>query len=466
LFSATGLAQYQADGLQLFLEVGARSPEAAQTLSSVIGKMPDFPKDVTKALQRLEDIDARSYPLTIRMYTPGGWTVQVSKTPPYFLAVIDARGEIPVKEWIAERTLPGIMPLDLRQRRLHDGTRRYLIGNDWDKARRELKKLRGDELPDPSPAQTGLLARVSRSRVYGFLDLRRLATEPQLRKLRAAGGRDGVMVALGADKVRGAWNLDIHWSTRPGQGMVGAFLPSRSEPCGLEDLLPWKPGLALQANPGSSFARRLARMNIARMVPANEGRAVLETLLDVWEGPIGFYQPEPHRNYRPARIAPPTLQLSPEYIFLIGVDPDSGDGILETLAEALGPGARRSPTGTFAFGTRRRSMLLGHRRGVLVLCNTESPETSAQYVEHVFAAIQGNRKPKWHMDYELKGMVQMWLSPGASRYLAKRSGKHRPATLSLGGNWLSSILGTQGVGNGLGLSLFPDKYSLRLRVRF
>ena len=270
------------------------------------------------------------------------------------------------------------------------------------------------------------------------------------------------MFALGAEQSRGVWNVDIHWSARPGNGMVGQFLPRQTQACGLDGFLPWRPALALQANPGQGFGQKLARMNLTRMVPA-KARDLVDRLFDVWEGPIGFFQPEPDLSYRAPTIAPPTLQLSSEYVVLLRVDRDRGDSLVEALVEMLGGVAQRTDAGTFALDLKCRSTHIGHRRGIVAVCSTDNPETSARHLEHIFAAAEGSRQATWHMDRELKGIVQLWMSSATSRRLGKIARRHGQS--SPGGDWIHRFLAVP-TGSGLGVSLLPSKDSLRLRLRF
>jgi hypothetical protein len=145
------------------------------------------------------------------------------------------------------------------------------------------------------------------------------------------------------------------------------------------------------------------------------------------------------------------------------VDRARGDRVVEALVETLGGMAERTDTGTFAIDLELRSTHFGHRRGIVAVCSTEDPETTAGYLEHVLQAAEGRRRATWHMDRELQGIVQLWMSPAASRRLAKTARQHGPS--SPGKDWITRFL-TVSTDSGLGVSLLPGPDNLRLRLRF
>ena len=171
---AAGLAQRQ-EGLQLFIEAGVRTQDAAGALTRVLAKLPDAPRELADALEHFDQIESDNYPLVFRMYTPGGWSVEESVEPPYFLMVLDSADELPIESWLTSFGVPerGAKSLIHEEISRRHGGRRYLLGNRNEEVRQELRRLRKDSLPSPSRAQQGLLGEVSQSAAYAFVDLNR-----------------------------------------------------------------------------------------------------------------------------------------------------------------------------------------------------------------------------------------------------------------------------------------------------
>ena len=66
--------------------------------------------------------------------------------------------------------------------------------------------------------------------------------------------------------------------------------------------------------------------------------------------------------------------------------------------------AERTDAGTFALDLEYRSTHFGHRRGIVAVCSTEDPKTTAGYLEHVLQAAEKLQEiPKGkQFDYHLK----------------------------------------------------------------
>ncbi len=205
LFPTAGSAQRRDQGLQLCIEAGVRTPKAAHGLSKVLENMPNVPTELTTAMKHLDQLETASYPVTFRIYTPGGWSYRDSPEPPYFLVVLDSANDLPIEQWLKSYGLPegGSGSLVYRERERRDGGRRYLLGDRHKEVRNELRRLPGDDLPQPSRAQHRLLGKVSGNAAYACIDHSRDIPQPNLQALRGAGGTGGPMFAFGAQPYRG-----------------------------------------------------------------------------------------------------------------------------------------------------------------------------------------------------------------------------------------------------------------------
>ena len=56
-FPAAGLAQRQ-EGLQLFIEAGVRTQDAAGALTRVLAKLPNAPRELADALEHFDQIES------------------------------------------------------------------------------------------------------------------------------------------------------------------------------------------------------------------------------------------------------------------------------------------------------------------------------------------------------------------------------------------------------------------------
>ncbi len=423
-----------------------------------------LPADVVGELAAL---DEDLLPLTMRVYLPRSATRR--RAGDSFLCAIDTAGDLPIERWMGPAAMPGgAAGAALRVVELPRNRRRYLFG---DELPRVWKLLRDGDLPEAPRTHRYLLRKVADQPMHLVLDLAGFVGPDEVRQLRALGGPRGGLVAFGLSRTKGRCNLDVHWGGHAGSGMVGALLPKKPEGAGdLHRLLPFRPGLAVRANLGDSFALMLRRIPAIKQMRPQDARDLVVALLDGWRGEVGVFQPDPGPRYSPPGFAPPAIQLSPEVVLLMRVDPERGESMVEAIARTLG---KRwdvdEESGTVRFDHQHNSVHLGHRNGVLAICRTAEPETTAARIKHILSAAAGDtaKRSDWRVDRELEAPLQAWVSPTVARRLAEQlgdasdGGAHRSPAYRLGRD-----LARKAIATGYGVSITWDTESTRLRFRF
>ncbi|MFQ5505861.1 MAG: hypothetical protein ACE5F1_13855 [Planctomycetota bacterium] len=481
LFTVTpGLAQgtepAQRPGLKLFLKAGVESPphETVRPILELVSRATETAaRGLLEPLRsELRRVPREAFPMSIRLYVPARWSRGRNQDPPYFLAVLDAAGELPVRDWFQTLAKPGgpaVEPMFLRELEARDGPR-YLFGKGLERMRSEVARVERGELPRVNTVQQKFLRRVSGSQIHCFIDASAVAPDFRLQKLHAAGGPRGTLFGLGIDRKDGLTSCDFHWGASPGQGLLGMMLPPSAERSRLHELLPWKPGIVLEGRLGKDLPRKLRRFELSARLSDPSLRGLASEFLEAWTGDLGAFQPVPDPDHEDRDFMPLAMQVSRDFVFMVRVDPERGDGLVEKLAGVLPDEAARGPEGTFRIDKRRHSVHFGHRGGLIAVTVTPSPETSASYLEEILNAAEGGERKKrsWRLDRELEGAVQLWVSPEAGRKLADLM-KKQGASPGMGvtpAYLMGRAFGQAAMSRGYGLSLGWNAGGVRVRFRF
>lgn len=471
--------------LQLMFQAGMRGAQdkTVKELLEAGPRLLEFAQEKRRNVSAelcavMNALDAKNLPATFRLYVPDGFDKRGE--PPFHLTVVDTAGRIDIDSIVGERLGaspggPGGSGLFLREHPTPAG-RRYLIGKGLDELEAELPSF-ADEGALPVPAnRRRFLRQVMESPFYAFVDAATVAPPRALAKMRAAGGPLGSLFALSVDRTAGAWNLDFHWGGRPRQGLLGQLMPARAPRTSrLHELLPAKPGLAIQLNLGRDAARRIRSIRFPFHGKAAQSlQKVLDAGLAGWEGEIALFQPEPSTDWQPETWMPLVLTASPEFCLLARMDAEHAEPFLQALEENLSPGrtTRDPDTGFIRVDERQRSTYIGHRNGIVAVCGAPDADRASRLLRELLNATE-NRPAKIlaPVDPALRAPAQLWVTPEAGKLLARRlraeMETRRARTRAFApGYLLGRRFGRELVRAGYGMSLTWDSTGMRLRVRF
>lgn len=229
------------------------------------------------------------------------------------------------------------------------GRSRLLAGNVFGDRPQQSPLFSGKQLPEPRRVQKSLLHRLRKAPYHLMLDIGVLSNDPAAaRQLTALVGRHGLLVGATMQEINGRPALDLIWGLRPGQGVVGMFLPKKPGDARVLGSLPFDPSFMLLGNLGREGRQGLITACRAALAGSNKRAGVKQLLglLDLWEGEFQFMSRLPNPPAVPLAAIRPrgrNKHRDPVFSIVLKVEEDSEAEAIRTLKRLIPTIAGMSP---------------------------------------------------------------------------------------------------------------------------
>ncbi|MHC4514548.1 MAG: hypothetical protein ACYTGW_17895 [Planctomycetota bacterium] len=268
------------------------------------------------------------------------------------LIVVDSAAPLDLTSLAAEDDTEALADMDnawghgssaIRQLSTGKGCSRIIAGNVFGDRPQSSPLFLGKDLPQPKRLKKSLVQRLRKAPYYIMLDVGVLASHQdpaELQQMTALVGQHGLLVGATLQEMRGRPALDLIWGARPGQGLLGMFLPRKPSDAKVLGSLPFDPSFMLLANVGREGRQGLITVVRAALAGGGKqpGLQPLLDLLDCWDGQVQFMSRLPDPAAMPlAAIRPvgPEKLQGPAFSIVLKVEEDAEAEAVRTLKQLI-----------------------------------------------------------------------------------------------------------------------------------
>ena len=294
--------------------------------------------------------DQKCLPVRLQIFSVGAHN-GIDERP--VLVVVDSAAPLDLTSFTAEDDTEALADMDnawghgslaIRQLSTGKGCSRIIAGNVFGDRPQSSPLFLGKGLPQPQRLKKSLIHRLRKAPYYVMLDVGVLSPHQdptELQQVTALVGQHGLLVGATLQEMRGRPALDLIWGARPGQGLLGMFLPRKPSDAKVLGSLPFDPSFMLLANVGREGRQGLITVVRAVLAGGGSKQPGLQPLLDLlncWDGELQFMSRLPNPAAAPLAairpVGPENLQ-GPAFSIVLKVEQDAEAEAVRTLTRLI-----------------------------------------------------------------------------------------------------------------------------------